>query len=101
MSVIHQPQLVILDEVSTGLDIVVKETIFQFLEQNIITNQRAILLVSHNMEEIQRFCERVIYLSAGKIKADLAVTDIIQKYGSVFNYTKEMFENEQNKDSFN
>ncbi len=89
-----------MDEVSTGLDIAVKETIFQFLEQNII-NQRATLLVPHNMEEIERFCERVIYLSAGKIKADLAVTDILQKYGSVFNYTKEMFENEQNKDSFN
>ncbi|RUO86884.1 ABC transporter ATP-binding protein [Spiroplasma endosymbiont of Megaselia nigra] len=99
LSVIHQPQLVILDEVSTGLDIAVKETIFQFLEQNIITNQRAMLLVSHNMEEIERFCERVIYLSSGKIKADLAVTDILQKYGSVFNHTKEMFENEQNKDS--
>ncbi|WP_348737208.1 hypothetical protein [Spiroplasma endosymbiont of Ammophila pubescens] len=101
MSVIYHPQLVILDEVSTGLDIAVKETIFQFLEQNIIINQRAMLLVSHNMEEIERFCERVIYLSAGKIKADLAVTYILQKYGSVFNYTKEMFENEQNKDSFN
>ncbi|WP_400248797.1 hypothetical protein [Spiroplasma sp. ald] len=101
MSVIHQPQLVILDEVSIGLNIAVKETIFQFLEQNIIINQRAMLLVSHNMEEIERFCERVIYLSAGKIKADLAVTDILQKYSSVFNYTKEMFENEQNKDSFN
>lgn len=58
------------------------------------------MLVSHNnIEEIERFCERVIYLSAGKIRADLAVTDILQKYGSVFNYTKEMFENEQNKDS--
>ncbi|WP_162489919.1 hypothetical protein [Spiroplasma kunkelii] len=41
------------------------------------------------------------YLLAEKNKADSAVTDILQKYGSVFNYTKEMFENEQNKDYFN
>lgn len=94
LSVIHQPQLVILDEVSTGLYIAVKETIFQFLEQNIIINQRAMLLVSHNMEEIERFCDRIIYLSAGKIKSDVAIANVLQEYGSVLNYTKQMFENE-------
>ncbi|WHQ37379.1 ABC transporter ATP-binding protein [Spiroplasma sp. SV19] len=97
LSVIHQPQLVILDEVSTGLDIAVKEVIFQFLEQNIIINHRAMVLVSHNMEEIERFCDRIIYLADGEIKADLPVANVVQQYGSVFNYTKEMFEIEQNK----
>lgn len=72
----------------------VKETIFQFLEQNIIINQRAMLLVSHNMEEIERFCDRIIYLSAGKIKSDVAIANVLQEYGSVLNYTKQMFENE-------
>ncbi|WP_425379726.1 ABC transporter ATP-binding protein [Spiroplasma endosymbiont of Stenodema calcarata] len=99
LSVIHQPQLVILDEVSTGLDIAVKEAIFQFLKQNIITNQRAMVLVSHNMEEIERFCDRIIYLAAGEIKADLPVAKVVKQYGSLFNYTKEMFDFEQNKNS--
>ncbi|WP_241970117.1 hypothetical protein [Spiroplasma poulsonii] len=53
------------------------------------------------MEEIEWFCDRIIYLAAGEIKADLPVTKVVKKYGSVFNYTKEMFEIEQNKNSLN
>ncbi|UNF62483.1 MULTISPECIES: hypothetical protein [Spiroplasma] len=59
------------------------------------------VLVSHNMEEIEWFCDRIIYLAAGEIKADLPVTKVVKQYGSVFNYTKEMFEIEQNKNSLN
>lgn len=59
------------------------------------------VLVSHNMEEIERFCDRIIYLAPGEIKADLPVAKVVEQYGSVFNYTKEMFELEQNKDSLN
>ncbi|AHF58133.1 ABC transporter ATP-binding protein [Spiroplasma eriocheiris] len=92
LAVIHQPDLVILDEVSSGLDIEVKEIIFTFLETNIIANNRAMLLVSHNMEEIERFCERILYLHAGELKADTTVKAVVKEYGSVFNYTKAMFD---------
>ncbi|AGM26408.1 ABC transporter ATP-binding protein [Spiroplasma syrphidicola EA-1] len=92
LSVIHRPDLVILDEVSTGLDIEVKETIFEFLEANIVKKNRAMLLVSHNMEEIQRFCERIVYLHDGEIKDETTVKKVIAEYGSVFNYTKAKFD---------
>ncbi len=49
LSVIHKPDLVILDEVSTGLDIEVKEEIFDFLQKNIVEKNVAMILVTHNM----------------------------------------------------
>lgn len=51
LSVIHQPDLVILDELSTGLDIEVREEIFEFLKTNIVEKNVAMILVSHNMSE--------------------------------------------------
>lgn len=86
LSVIHQPDLVILDEVSTGLDVEVKEEIFSFLQTNIVEKNIAMILVSHNMSEIERFCQRVIFLHEGNIVDDLLVVDVIKQYGSAQNY---------------
>ncbi|AHI58467.1 hypothetical protein P344_05800 [Spiroplasma mirum ATCC 29335] len=44
------------------------------------------------MEEIKHFCERILYLNAGKLKADTSVKAVVSEYGSVFNYTKAMFD---------
>jgi len=86
LSVIHQPDLVILDEVSTGLDIEVREEIFEFLQTNIVEKNVAMVLVSHNMTEIERFCDRVIFMNEGVIIEDSNVKTIISKYGSVEKY---------------
>ena len=47
LSVIHDPDLVILDEVSTGLDIEVRSQIFDFLRVNVIDKGKAMILVTH------------------------------------------------------
>jgi len=86
LSLIHKPDLVILDEVSTGLDIEVKEEIFEFLQTNIVKKNIAMILVSHNMSEIEHFCERIIYMHEGQIIEDTTVKNVINKYGSVDNY---------------
>ncbi|WP_342276907.1 ABC transporter ATP-binding protein [Spiroplasma endosymbiont of Nebria brevicollis] len=86
LSVIHQPDLVILDEVSTGLDIEVREEIFEFLQTNIVEKNVAMLLVSHNMSEIERFCTRVIFMNEGEIIEETTVQDIIKIHGCVEKY---------------
>ncbi|WP_375317824.1 ATP-binding cassette domain-containing protein [Spiroplasma endosymbiont of Virgichneumon dumeticola] len=86
LSVIHQPDLVILDEVSTGLDIEVREEIFEFLQTNIVEKNVAMLLFSHNMSEIERFCTRVIFMNEGEIIEETTVQDIIKIHGCVEKY---------------
>lgn len=87
LSVIHDPDLVILDEVSTGLDIEVRAQIFDFLRENIVKKKKAMILVTHMMSEIEDFCEKFIYIHNGDIKETGKVKDLIKKYGSVHNYT--------------
>ncbi|AHF60831.1 hypothetical protein P344_02325 [Spiroplasma mirum ATCC 29335] len=92
LAVIHDPDLVILDEVSTGLDIEVRAEIFQFLKENIVDKGKAMFLVTHMMSEVEDFCEKYIYVHNGEIKDSGNVKDIVAKYGSVHAYTWKMFE---------
>ncbi|MGL5268171.1 MAG: ABC transporter ATP-binding protein/permease [Spiroplasma sp.] len=98
LSVIHDPDLVILDEVSTGLDIEVRAQIFDFLKENIVKKQKAMILVTHMMSEVEDFCEKYIYIHNGVIKEAGQVKDLIKKYGSVHNYTWKMFEENKKAD---
>lgn len=91
LSVIHKPDLVILDEVSTGLDIEVREEIFNFLEENIVKQNQALILFSHTMSEIEKFCDKVICMHNGKIIETKTVKDIIKEYGSVHKYMHHQF----------
>lgn len=87
LSVIHDPDLVILDEISTGLDIEVRSEIFHFLRENIVEKGKAMFLVTHMMSEVEEFCEKYIYVHNGEIKEAGMVKDIVKKYGSVHNFT--------------
>lgn len=92
LSVIHKPDLVILDEVSTGLDIEVREEIFDFLQKNIVEKNVAMVLVTHNMSEIEHFCTRIIYMHDGNIIEKRTVKDVVKEYGSVHDYTFQQFQ---------
>ena len=98
LSVIHDPDLVILDEVSTGLDIEVRAQIFEFLQENIVKKNKAMILVTHQMSEVEEFCEKYIYIHNGVVKDSGLVKDLIKNYGSVHTYTWEMFEKNKKAD---
>ncbi|MCU4163150.1 gliding motility-associated ABC transporter ATP-binding subunit GldA [Carboxylicivirga caseinilyticus] len=67
-ALIHNPEVLILDEPTTGLDP------NQILEiRNLITNigkEKTVMLSTHIMQEVEAICERVIILNRGKIVAD-------------------------------
>ncbi|KAJ3615540.1 hypothetical protein Zmor_016337 [Zophobas morio] len=87
LSLIHNPDLVIFDEISTGLDIEVRQEIFDFIEENVIQKNKSLMLVTHNMNEIEEMCNKFIYVDNGVIVEEGMVADIVAKYGSVQNYT--------------
>ncbi|MFL6111567.1 MAG: ABC transporter ATP-binding protein, partial [Catenulispora sp.] len=41
----------------------------------------ALLMTSHNMLEVERLCERVVFLSAGRVVANGTPTEIIERFG--------------------
>lgn len=92
LAVIHNPDLIILDEVTTGLDIQMRNNILKFLKQQAIEKEKTIILVSHNSDEIEYLCQRVILLHNGSILIDLTIQQVFEKYQSVAKMMHAYFE---------
>lgn len=83
LSILHNPELVILDEISTGLDLSAREEIIEFTKKVLKTNNITAILISHHMEEIEALCDKVVVLNKGKIVEILTFSQIEAKYGSL------------------
>ena len=59
IAIMHRPQLMILDEISTGLDISIQEKIAEFIKALVAKNNLTLLIVSHNVFEINTLCDRL------------------------------------------
>jgi ABC-2 type transport system ATP-binding protein len=77
-----KPRLAILDEPTSGIDVLysleIREQIRRYAKQHGIT----ILLSSHNMLEVEDLCDRVAIIFNGKIIAEGTVKEIINKVGA-------------------
>ena len=64
--VIHNPQVYIFDEVTSGLDIIASKVILDFIKKE-KQNNKSIIYSTHYMEEAENICDRVILIHKGKI----------------------------------
>lgn len=95
-----QPDILILDEVLSVGDESFKNKCQQRIEQFWQANA-TILLVSHDLNFLQKSCERVIWLERGKIKMAGAADEIVQAYIESVNPAKPaVFEDESELDEF-
>ncbi|MEK3884833.1 ABC transporter ATP-binding protein [Paenibacillus sp. PL2-23] len=69
-SLLHNPSILFLDEPTIGLDIVVKTEIRDFLMQMNKEEGTTILLTTHDLQDIEALCSRVIMLDDGQIIYD-------------------------------
>jgi ABC-2 type transport system ATP-binding protein len=74
-ALLHDPELLILDEPESGLD-VGSILLLRHLVRVLAERGRAILYSSHIVENVERLCTRVIVLSAGRIVVDGSVDSI-------------------------
>jgi ABC-2 type transport system ATP-binding protein len=73
ISQLNQPNLLLLDELTTSLDYEWRQKIFKILNQMSHENKATILLISHDPEEIGALCDRVIILKDTKIFKDFTL----------------------------
>jgi ABC-2 type transport system ATP-binding protein len=78
---LHQPRLLVLDEPTASLDPDVALRVRTGLERLCADEGTALLVTSHNMLEVERLCERVVFMSAGKIVADGKPDDVASSFG--------------------
>ncbi|MBA1392419.1 ATP-binding cassette domain-containing protein [Lactobacillus sp. XV13L] len=66
-ALIHDPDLIILDEPTIGLDVLSKNSIVRFL--NTLTD-KTIIFTSHDLDEVEKVCTRIVILNQGHLVLD-------------------------------
>lgn len=80
-SLLHNPSILFLDEPTIGLDVMVKAEIREFLKQMNQRYETTILLTTHDLQDIEALCSRVIMLDDGQIIYDGGLEQLKQKWG--------------------
>lgn len=88
LALIPNPELVFLDELTTGLDSVARREVWKHL-QDLKKKGLTMLITSHYMDEVQNLCDRICILKKGKIIAIGSVEDTVKK--SPYNNLEEAF----------
>lgn len=79
-ALLHQPDVLFLDEPTIGLDVVAQHKIQEFLKFYQEERNNTILLTSHYMKDIEALCKRVVVIAGGKIYHDGSLEGIIDKF---------------------
>lgn len=79
ISTIHDPQLVLLDEPTTGLDPQSRRQLWERIER-FRNNGHAVLLTTHSMEEAEAICDRIAIIDHGRIIAVDSPEILIEKH---------------------
>ncbi|WHX48932.1 ABC transporter ATP-binding protein [Paenibacillus woosongensis] len=81
-ALLHNPSILFLDEPTIGLDIVVKSEIRDFLKDMNREHGTTILLTTHDLQDIEALCSRVIMLDDGRIIYDGGLEELKQRWGT-------------------
>lgn len=80
-AMVHNPDVLILDEPTSGVDPTGQIEIRNILLEIARVEKKTVLLSSHNLDEVQRICNRIALIDRGKIKLYGALKDLRQKMG--------------------
>jgi ABC-2 type transport system ATP-binding protein len=80
-ALLHQPQLLLLDEPTIGLDVLAQATIQRCLKEYNSSRGVTMLLTSHYMRDVEALCSRVLVISHGKVIYDGGLSRIIEEFG--------------------
>jgi heme exporter protein A len=73
-TILHQPQVLLLDEPDTGLDL----SAYHLLESVLIGSEqrRTVLMATHNLEQARRLCRRALVVVSGRLVGEMPVADL-------------------------
>lgn len=79
-ALLHQPDLIIMDEPTVGIDPQSRQYIFQMIER-LKQKGATIIYASHYMEEIERICDEAVFLDHGKVVEIGRISMILERHG--------------------
>jgi ABC-2 type transport system ATP-binding protein len=80
-ALLHQPQLLLLDEPTIGLDVVAQIMIQKCLKEYNASRGVTMLLTSHYMKDVEALCSRVLVITHGKLIYDGPLAGITEQFG--------------------
>lgn len=75
-AIIHDPDLLIADEPSNGLDTKAREFMISTLNTMVHEGNRSVLMASHLMEDVEQVCENILLLHKGSLAAQGKIEDL-------------------------
>ncbi len=91
LAILNNPELILLDELSTGLDVQSRDSIKKFMHEFLETSNATMMLVSHNVDEIEYLANRLVIIYDGIVFDDVSIETIRNRYGSVQEYIDHLF----------
>lgn len=64
-AVVHKPEIVVLDEPTTGLDILAKQTVLSFIGK-LKEQGKAVIFSTHHLDEVQMLCDNAVIINQGR-----------------------------------
>ena len=79
-ALLHQPRLLLLDEPTIGLDVIMQKKVREFVKSYNKRHGATIMLTSHNMTDVVELCKRVIVIERGVLLYDGPLDRLVARY---------------------
>ena len=76
MMLVAEPELLIADEPTSALDVTVRLEILALLDELVVTRGLGLIFISHDLNLVRRFCDRVLIMYRGRVVEELAAADL-------------------------
>ena len=93
----HHPQILILDEATSGLDPVARSEILTLFQEFLEKENHTIFISSHITTDLEQIADYIIFIHNGKIILNKSRDELLEEYG-IAKVTKEEFEKINKKD---
>jgi peptide/nickel transport system ATP-binding protein len=76
MMLVPEPALLIADEPTSALDVTVRLEVLAILDQLILSRGLGLIFISHDLNLVRRFCDRVLIMYGGRVVEELPAADL-------------------------
>lgn len=80
-ALVHRPPVIVLDEPTAGVDVELRQTLWQFIAR-LNRDGHTVLLTTHYLEEAEALCSRIAMLKAGRVVALERTSDLLKSASS-------------------
>lgn len=78
MMLIAQPSMIIADEPTSALDVTVRQQVLSILDDLVVERNIGLIFISHDLNLVRSFCDRVIIMYAGRVVETIAAANLDQ-----------------------